>query len=49
MKKYIVGEIAVILFVVVGVDYFSWVICWIPFLVYNFLFLGRIARFTIRE
>lgn len=49
MKKLIIGEIFVILFLVVGVDYLPLNICWITFIVYNYLYLGRIVRYIDGE
>lgn len=45
MKKLIFGEIIVILFLIIGVDYLPWSICWIPFIVYNCLYIRRIAEY----
>lgn len=44
MKKLLIGELLVILFVVIGVDHFCWVIAWLPFIIYNILYLRRIVE-----
>lgn len=44
MKWLIIGEIAVILFLVIGVDYMPYIIAWLPFILYNYKYLGKIAR-----
>lgn len=44
MKWLILGEIAVMLFLIIGVDYLPIVICWLPFIIYNYLYLRRIVE-----
>ena len=44
MKKLLIGELLVMLFVVIGVDYVPWVIAWLPFIIYNILYLRRIVE-----
>lgn len=44
MKKLIVGEIIVTLFLIIGVDYLPWAICWLPFLIYNCLYVNKIVE-----
>ncbi len=44
MKKLLLGELLVMLFVVIGVDYFGWFISWLPFIIYNILYLRRIVE-----
>lgn len=44
MKKLLIGELLVMLFVVIGVDHFGWVIAWLPFIIYNILYLRRIVE-----
>lgn len=43
--KYIIFELPVILFLVIGVDYLPLFICWIPFIIYNYLYIGKIADY----
>lgn len=45
MKKYLIGEIIVILFLVIGVDYLPLIIAWLPFIIYNILFLRKLESF----
>lgn len=40
----IIGELAVILFLIVSVDYIIWIYAWLPFIIYNILFIRKIAE-----
>lgn len=44
MKKLLIGELLVILFVVIGIDYVPRLVAWLPFLIYNFLYLRRMVE-----
>lgn len=44
LKMYILGELIVMLFLIIGVDYLPHVICWIPFVWYNYCYLGKIVK-----
>lgn len=47
MIKYIIGEIAVVLFLVIGVDYLPHIIAWLPCIIYNYFFINKfVDRFT---
>ena len=40
----IIGELLVILFLVIGVDYFSYMVSWLPVIIYNALFIKKIIN-----
>lgn len=41
--KYILGEIIVIIFLVIAVDHLPYILAWLPFIIYNILYLRKIV------